>query len=1241
MKHDGARAGGRPERVGPYPIVDRIGAGAFGEVFLAKHPSTGALVCVKRAHPNPAVRARSVAMFLDEAKILSRLSHPNIVSVFDLGQDGGVPYLVMEHVEGVDLASLLRTMPGYRLPAEVAARAVVELARALACAHAQAVIHRDVKPANVLVGTDGQVKLADFGVARLLRGGPYAATSTRREVGSEPYMAPEMLSADTSLHFDHRVDLWSLGVLAWECLCGFRPFEDAALGVRPDVEAGQWALVNLLCNPPRRRSIHDVAPDAPEALRGVIEGLLQPVVRRTMTADDVVRQLLDARLGVPEHQLRLAELITRDTALYGSGVRTAEGAMHDSSRAHEHADPSTAPDAGEAQTGSGVQPRSETGPLVEPDTDLALPAPFDGEAGSRIGPYTIIRTLGTGGMGATYVARRDDVHKRVCLKVIRREHAADPRYRKMFEKEVNAAGAASHPNVVSLIDFGTHESGELWAAFDLVDGTDLNTLLRITGGAVPSHLAALVVHDLASGLLHLHTPDHRREAIVHRDVSLANGVVSYDGHAMLIDLGIAKVLDGPIAETDAKGKIPYMAPEAVRGVTSAKVDQWALGVLIYRLLTGRLPYRGLYDGSPLPPLESPHGALDPRWSAIVTRLLRPDPDERYPSLAEMIDELAPLIPGPSARREFGQFLRKKAPPKSIGVGPDGEALEEARRAVIAQRDAARAAAGQDGHATQAPATAPTAPEPPAPAPTPPPRRDPGKMQPGDRLGEWEIVRHLGTGGMAVVYEAARTRTIGGAQRAALKLIRPELVASDDFVTRFRSEVEIAMRLNHQNIVHVLDAGEVEGVYFMAMEYVDGCDVDTLVTALTKRGVLSERRLPPDLAVYIGVGLLHGLEYAHQAGVVHRDVSPHNIMITGSGEVKLNDFGVAKPMRADGMASKTQHSVGKPHYMPTEQFRGDPLDGRTDLFAAGVSVYEWLAGTNPFAIRRTPDETFHMVVKRVFEDDRPRTVEVAPHAPAELIEIVERMLNTDRAHRPSSAEDVLNVLERLVQLRSKRVLGELVRAVKGEPAAPISQSVLDAVRVAAPAPPRRSPGRTVPLAPGATQAMQDAVSEAPAPPRPSRTLRLVVALLALVVMALATFAAVLLWPPDPRLPAPNADATHTPEDPRSSSPRSTASAPSPSPSALPSEDTATSEAVEQTQPTAATEAAPPPSPTPTAEQTPATPSQPAHVEDTGRASTPRVAPHPPIPVRSAPSQTTTPTPTRTGGDTRPDRGDFGI
>ena len=1181
-----------------YHVRRHLGRGGMSDVYLVERMSEDGVVercALKCILPRWADLLEHRALFQREGRIASTFRHPNIVRVLDVGEVEGTPYLVLEYVYGLDLrklAGLLAAHAGEHgarypgqdigaLPPALVVETGIGVAKALHAVHSTrsedgslaGYIHRDVAPANIILDYYGQARLADFGISKAIHAATNEISTTAAARGRAQYMAPELI-----LHRPTRAsDLFSLGVVLFEGLAGAgrHPFEDPEHPNRH-----QLGLMNRAAEGKRAFTVAEALPGLPSRLHALIERLIHPDPDERPTADATADELA-AILPELGTDLPGAQKLARSTLRL---VYTETPPSHPRVRAHQREDTSEPPTTAEALVTTGIQPSApartvtpepamdpkratatgpleqptapetptsgiqpaHNGPLNEPDT-ARTPEPAALEDGAQFGAFTIVRKIAEGGMGATYAAtwKDQDVERRVCLKTIRPELAANPQFREMFKSEAKtAAMVTSHGNLASFVSSGEH-LGTLWIAYDYVDGATLLELLKDSRHhALPPGQAALIADDVARGLYHLHTRDHRRGSIVHRDVSLGNVMVDYSGRAVVIDPGVAKtVVEGRTHTNVLVGKDDYMAPEVrLQVAAQPTADQFALGVVLYRLLSGRKPFKGPHiPGAPLPPLPaltSPFGEIDPRWTQVVSRLLQPDPAHRYPSLAEMLEDLGPLMPrSGGVRLALGRVVRQAAPPKS--VSPMGEALEAARDAVLAERDARRAAA-------DAPAPAPT----PANAPAPPPspsapvlRRDAGALQPGERFGEWVIEKKLGEGGMAIVYKASRMRTLGGGQHAALKLIRSEHAASADFLARFRSEVEIAMRLNHQNVVHVLDAGEVEGVYFMAMEFVEGCDVDSLVRALTRRGILNERRLPPDLAIFVGVGLLRGLEYAHVKGVIHRDVSPHNLMVTTAGEVKLTDFGVAKSIKADGMISKTQNAIGKPFYMPTEQYRGDPLDARADLFAAAVTIAEMLAGVSPYAVRGTPNETVHMVLKRIFENDRPHAAELAPHAPPELVQTLEHILQPQRDHRPASAEQVLTTLEPLVHLRAQRILGELVRAVRDEPTGPLSQSVLDAVRVSAPPPPGAS-GGTVQLSanappstpglapsPGLTpdpQASAQAFTGEIAKPASSRTLVLAIALLALLLAALGVFAAVLFWPGagDDRPEAPST-AQHNP------------------------------------------------------------------------------------------------------------------
>ena len=205
-----------------------------------------------------------------------------------------------------------------------------------------------------------------------------------------------------------------------------------------------------------------------------------------------------------------------------------------------------------------------------------------------------------------------------------------------------------------------------------------------------------------------------------------------------------------------------------------------------------------------------------------------------------------------------------------------------------------------------------------------------------RIGRYEIAGELGRGAMGVVYKAIDPN-IG--RTVALKTMRVDVhgLESADLMRRFQNEARAAGLLSHPNLVTIFDAGEHEGIFYIAMEYLEGT---TLQEMLAERHVLEAGEV-----VRFGREVAKGLDYAHAHGIVHRDVKPANIMVTRSGVVKIMDFGIAK---AGGNMTGTGQVLGTPNYMSPEQVKGKGLDGRSDLFSLGVMLYEALTAEKPFA-----------------------------------------------------------------------------------------------------------------------------------------------------------------------------------------------------------------------------------------------------------------------------------------------------
>jgi serine/threonine-protein kinase len=218
------------------------------------------------------------------------------------------------------------------------------------------------------------------------------------------------------------------------------------------------------------------------------------------------------------------------------------------------------------------------------------------------------------------------------------------------------------------------------------------------------------------------------------------------------------------------------------------------------------------------------------------------------------------------------------------------------------------------------------------------------------FGKYRLVEPLASGGMADVWRAEVTGAAGVVKEVALKLVRGEHGARSDFVRMFVDEARLASRLGHGNVVQVFEFDQVDGRYYIAMELVRGRDLGRVVERAREAGV----RLGLPRAVQIGVEVARALSYAHRLteggqplGVVHRDVSPHNVLVSFEGEVKLTDFGIARAMHRAGL-SEPGTIKGKAAYMAPEQARGEAVDARADVFSLGVVLWELCAGRRLFA-----------------------------------------------------------------------------------------------------------------------------------------------------------------------------------------------------------------------------------------------------------------------------------------------------
>ncbi|MCC6751020.1 MAG: protein kinase [Deltaproteobacteria bacterium] len=305
----------------------------------------------------------------------------------------------------------------------------------------------------------------------------------------------------------------------------------------------------------------------------------------------------------------------------------------------------------------------------------------------------------------------------------------------------------------------------------------------------------------------------------------------------------------------------------------------------------------------------------------------------------------------------------------------------------------------------------------------------------ERFGSYTLLRPLGKGGMAEVF-LARTESATGFQKLlAIKRLLPPFCADKQLVTMLGDEARVSVWLTHPNIVQVFDFGRVASTYYIAMEYVDGCDLWRLIRGPDER---SARPLPLATALHLMTQVMDALDYAHRRRndkgeplkIVHRDVSPHNVIVSREGEVKLADFGLA---RATISVHHSHAGVirGKFSYMPREQAQGLDIDHRIDIFAAGAALYEALTGVKPYTAVNLAQQLYQL------ERPLPPPSSHVPDIPEEIDELCMQALSPDPETRYQSAEEMGNDLKHALAKVSTpgmetQHLAALVRNTVGPP-----------------------------------------------------------------------------------------------------------------------------------------------------------------------------------------------------------------
>ena len=263
-------------------------------------------------------------------------------------------------------------------------------------------------------------------------------------------------------------------------------------------------------------------------------------------------------------------------------------------------------------------------------------------------------------------------------------------------------------------------------------------------------------------------------------------------------------------------------------------------------------------------------------------------------------------------------------------------------------------------------------------------------------GRYELIEKIGEGGMAVVYKA-RCRLLN--RYVAIKILRPEFTKDAQFVENFKRESQAAAGLSHPNIVSIYDVGQEGNIYFIVMELVDG---KPLSQVIEEKGRIEYKE-----AIQITRQIASALSLAHKNGIVHRDVKPHNILITSAGVAKLADFGIAKAVSASTIIGGTNKVMGSVHYFSPEQARGAYVDERSDIYSLGIVMYEMLTGKVPF----DGDNPISVALMHI-NDPMPSVNAEVPGLPPQLDKIIQKATDKYQTNRYKTADELIEALDNI-------------------------------------------------------------------------------------------------------------------------------------------------------------------------------------------------------------------------------------
>lgn len=543
---------------GRYQILKVLGEGGMGAVYQARDREVDRTVAIKLIRPELSGHPEILRRFKQELILARQVTHRNVIRIFDLNQAEGRRFITMEYVDGKDLSSIVRERK--KLPVDEAVAIVRQALMGLEAAHNEGVVHRDLKPQNIMVDAAGRVYLMDFGIAKSME----LAGMTRTGVlmGTPDYMSPEQAKGEKA---DARSDLFTIGVIFYELLTGQQPYRCQT-------------VMQTLVKRTKERAIptRELDPSIPQHICDVVSKCLE----------------ID-----PDDRYQSAGQILRDL------------------------DPNA--------------PKPELGDHFDPYAGMA--------PGAQFGPrYRIESLLGEGGMGKVYKAYDTDLNRVVALKLVRPELANEPVSMERLKQELILASRISQKNILRIHDLGD-VNGVKFISMAYADGLDLQALIK-RKGRLDVEQATNIARQLCRALEAAH-----HEGVIHRDLKPQNVLMDQQGVAYILDFGLASSAElGASLAGELMGTPRYMSPEQAESLPlDHRSDLYALGLLIYEMVTGDLPfesntvmqamYQRVTQAPKNPKLLNPE--LPDYFCKIILKCLEKEPDKRYQHASEILKDL--------------------------------------------------------------------------------------------------------------------------------------------------------------------------------------------------------------------------------------------------------------------------------------------------------------------------------------------------------------------------------------------------------------------------------------------------------------------------------------------------------------------------------------------------------------------------------------------------------------------------